>query len=170
MPPVQEPSAAGGEANELPVGALAKYSAVAVIAAMVVLAFTAPWVSFSIGSSSIGITLSRKVLGMPAFADSGSGPGWAIAFAIILGLVALAIIGASDTADDFEGAKALAGGVATILVVATWLGRSVWLGSVPSGEDGIDLSMGWAYWVCLALAVALFFIPASLGRPAPVTR
>lgn len=106
-------------------------AAMALIAA--VLAFAAPWVTVD---GTVSITFSRT--GRLAGHQIGSGgAGWAVFFTIVMVAIAAAALVLATDVEKFAGVRLGGGAITVVLVLASWLGRSVWLGSGDSGPvDG----------------------------------
>src|SRR5699024_9948974 len=91
------------------------------------------------------------------------GSGWAVFFTIVMVAIAAAALGLATDVETFTGVRVLAGVITVVLVLASWLGRAVWL---SADNNGVDLSMGWAYWLTLLLGAAMTVVPARLDRSA----
>lgn len=137
-----------------PVGVF-KFLPVAILSALALLAFTAPWLSYEPGHRtdrpqtylSLGGKITAEDLPMSALQDQV----WGLAFAGVC--LAFALWIASQWTVSNAGIVAILAGCALfLLVLATWLGRSVW-SKVPMD----DPSMAWGYWVSLALTLVLFY-------------
>lgn len=133
--------------------------ATVIMAVIGILAFAAPWVVVKADETSLfTITLSRRAEGVSMQVGELSGsPGWAISLAVLLVITALRAWN-RPVADDSAGVASSGAVVVLLAVLFTWLGRSVWL-NTKHLPDGVSMHMGWAYYVSLALAVALFVVP-----------
>lgn len=127
-----------------------KWPALAILGGMALLAFFAPWVATREG---VGLSLSGSVMLGALREDSGGSPIWGIAFAALCAVGAYLVLKATSLKDTREACV----GASTLLfvaVIATWLGKGVW---IPAGESAKSLHMAWGYWVALAAAGALSF-------------
>ncbi|WP_298440548.1 hypothetical protein [Gordonia sp. (in: high G+C Gram-positive bacteria)] len=133
--------------------------ATVIMAVIGILAFAAPWVVVKADETSLfTITLSRRAEGVSMQVGELSGsPGWAISLAVLLVITALRAWN-RPVADDSAGVASSGAVIVLLAVLFTWLGRSVWL-NTKHLPDGVSMHMGWAYYVSLALAVALFVVP-----------
>ncbi|MGW6694937.1 hypothetical protein ACWF62_14315 [Rhodococcus sp. NPDC054953] len=125
----------------------------ACLCALALITFTAPWVSYEPGVLSsrapVHVALGGKVTAEDMPMAALQGQAWGLVFAGVC--LAFAVgIASQTTAGDVGGVTFLAGGSLFLLVLATWLGRSVWT-EVPLD----DPSMAWGYWVSLALTIVL---------------
>lgn len=138
-----------------------RFAATAILAAIGVLAFVAPWVTLKVdGEIFFSVTLSRTAAGVAENLQAAAGsPGWAIALVVLLVVIAVRVWGRS-TAEEAAETAFVGGFVVLAALLATWLGRSVWL-HTNELRDVFSAHMAWGYYVSIALAIALLVVPSS---------
>ncbi|WP_161895639.1 hypothetical protein [Gordonia spumicola] len=138
-----------------------KYVGAAACVVLAIAAFAAPWVAFSeAGVHAVSVSLSGRLLDVDSGFDSfeAGEAGWALGYVGVVGSLLIRIVG-SKTDDALTGNVFLAGVVLAMMVVAVWLGRSVWLDLDVVDDAGLSPSMAWGYWMSLGAAVSLIVVP-----------
>lgn len=143
--------------------ALAPQLATTIILAVIgLLAFTTPWVRVDEdGETLASSTLSGRWTELQSgFTAVGSSPMWAIVLVVLLVVLAV-IVWRRPTAHAAASAAAIGGFVTLLVLLSTWLGRTIWLniGELPAS---MSLQMEWGYDLALVLSVILMAVSSYL--------